>query len=277
MPGGMLYDDGSKETEARGVSMEQAVMAGAEPFRIEGNETGVLVSHGFTGTTQSVRPLGEALAAEGFTVAVPRLEGHGTSMQDHARSTARGWISSVEEDLAWLEERTSSVFFAGLSMGGMLSLYFAAARPDLIRGIVPINACVYLGNPELARLVFDPKAPATVPGVGSDIKAEGIEELVYPEVPIPPVKEFMAIMRVTDDLLPTVTAPALIFQSTEDHVVPPENGPHILEKLGSTDKELVWLENSYHVATLDNDKDLIAERTIRFVREHAAKVTAGNP
>jgi carboxylesterase len=78
----------------------------------------------------------------------------------------------------------------------------------------------------------------------------------------------MAIMRVTDDLLSTITAPALIFQSTEDHVVPPENGPHILEKLGSEDKELVWLENSYHVATLDNDADLIAERTTSFIREH---------
>jgi carboxylesterase len=49
----------------------------------------------------------------------------------------------------------------------------------------------------------------------------------------------MAIMRVTDDLLPTITTPALILQSTEDHVVPPENGPHILEKLGGEDKELV--------------------------------------
>ena len=108
-----------------------------------------------------------------------------------------------------------------------------------------------------------------MPGVGSDIKAEGVEELVYPEVPVPPVKELTAIMRVTDDLLPTVTGPVLILQSTEDHVVPPENGPHILEKLGSEDKELVWLENSYHVATLDNDADLIAERTAQFIREHS--------
>jgi carboxylesterase len=243
-------------------------MQGAEPFRFEGNGTGILVSHGFTGTTQSVRPLGEVLAQEGFTVMGPRLKGHGTSMEDHAQSMALDWISSIEEGLIWLEQRTSVVFFTGLSMGGMFSLYFAAQHPDRIRGIVPINACVYLGDPELARLVFDPDAPATVPGVGSDIKAEGVEELVYPEVPMPPVKEFMSIMRVTDDLLPTVTAPALILQSTEDHVVPPENGPHILEKLGSEDKELVWLENSYHVATLDNDADLINERTIRFIREH---------
>jgi carboxylesterase len=248
--------------------VEQQVMAGAEPFRMEGNGVGILVSHGFTGTTQSVRPLGEALAAEGFTVMGPRLKGHGTNMEDHAQSTVLDWLSSIEESLIWLGQRTHTIFFAGLSMGGMFALYFAAQRPDLISGIIPINACVWLGDPDLARLAFDPEAPATVPGVGSDIKAEGVEELVYPEVPIPPVKEFMGIMRVTDDLLPTVTAPALIFQSAEDHVVPPENGPHILEKLGSEDKELVWLENSYHVATLDHDADLIAERTTSFIREH---------
>lgn len=248
--------------------MDHTVIAGAEPFRMEGNETGVLVSHGFTGTTQSVRPLGESLAAEGYTVAGPRLMGHGTTMEDHARSTARDWIQFIEEDLAWLEDRCERVFFAGLSMGGMFSLYFAATRPDLIRGIVPINACVFLDNPDLARLVFDPEAPPTVPGVGSDIMQEGIEELVYPEVPIPPVKEFMAIMRVTDDLLPTITCPALILQSTEDHVVPPENGPHILDRLGGEKGQLVWLENSYHVATLDNDKDLISELTVRFIREN---------
>ena len=243
-------------------------MEGAEPFRFEGSGTGVLISHGFTGTTQSVRPLGEALAEEGFTVMGPRLAGHGTSIEDHAQSTALDWISSLEEGLTWLEQRTSIVFFVGLSMGGMFALYFAAKQPDRIQGIIPINACVYLDDPDLARVTFDPQAPATVPGVGSDIKAEGVEELVYPEVPVPPVKDFMALMRVTDDLLPTVAAPALILQSTEDHVVPPGNGPHILEKLGSEDKELVWLENSYHVATLDNDADLITERTIRFIREH---------
>lgn len=155
-------------------------------------------------------------------------------------------------------------------MGEMFTRYFAALRPNLIRGVIPINACVFLNDPDLARVVFDPGAPATVPGVGPDIKAEGVEELVYPEVPVPPLKEFMAAMRVTDDLLPTVAAPALILQSTQDYyVVPPENGPHILEKLGSTDKELIWLENSYHVATLDNDADLIAERTARFIRERA--------
>ena len=71
-----------------------------------------------------------------------------------------------------------------------------------------------------------------------------------------------------DDLLPRVVCPALIFQSREDFVVPPENGPFILDHIGSADKQLVWLDNSYHVATLDNDKELIAEQTLQFIRSH---------
>ena len=243
------------------------VMEGAEPFRMEGNEVGVLVCHGFTGTPQSVRPLGKGLAGAGFTVAGPRLAGHGTRPKDLAKSTASDWISSIEEELDWLRERTDAVFFTGLSMGGMFALYFAAMRPELLRGIVPINACVFLEDPELSRLVFDENAPATVPGIGSDIKASGAEELAYPEVPVPAIKEFMALMRVTNDLLPTIETPVLMFQSTEDHVVPPGNGPYIQSQLGSRYKQLARLENSYHVATLDNDAGYIAEQTIRFIIE----------
>lgn len=244
------------------------VMEGAEPFRMQGNEVGVLVSHGFTGTTQSVRPLGEALARANFTVAGPRLAGHGTRVKDLANSTADQWIASVREELEWLREHTRSIYFVGLSMGGTLALYFAAVHPDWLRGVIPINACVTLQEPELARQVFDPNAPSNLPGVGSDIKAPGVRELVYPEMPIPALKEFMALMRVTDDLLPAVEIPALIFQSTEDHVVPPENGPYIRDRIGSGIKELVPLENSYHVATLDNDAELIAERVVRFIMQY---------
>lgn len=249
--------------------MEQEILAGAEPFRFEGNSVGVLVSHGFTGTTQSMRPLGEALAGEDFTVAGPRLAGHGTSIEDHAGSTAEGWIRAVEEDLAWLEGRCDSVFFSGLSMGGTLALYFGATRPDLIKGIVPVNACAYLANPELAAVLYGRDTPPVLPGVGSDIKMDGVEELAYPGIALPAAREFAALMSVTRDLLPTINCPTLLLQSREDHVVPPSNGPFILDAIASVDRELVWLEDSYHVATLDNDAPRIAELTAAFVKRLA--------
>lgn len=77
------------------------VLPGAEPFISQGGKTGILVSHGFTGTTQSMRPLAEAFANEGYSVYAPRLKGHGTHYEDMETSTYQDWIASVEEAYAW--------------------------------------------------------------------------------------------------------------------------------------------------------------------------------
>lgn len=66
--------------------------------------------------------------------------------------------------------------------------------------------------------------------------------------------------------LSKVETPAMIFSSTVNHVVPPENSQEIYDSISSNDRELVKLENSYHVATLDNDKELIAEKCVEFVK-----------
>ena len=65
-----------------------------------------------------------------------------------------------------------------------------------------------------------------------------------------------------------MTCPTLVFQFRDDHVVNPDNAPYIVEHVGTADKRLVWLDNSYHVATLDNDKELIGRETLRFIQEH---------
>ncbi len=245
------------------------ILPGAEPFFFEGNEVGCLVSHGFTGTTQSMRPLGEYLAHEGdFTVSGPRLAGHGTAPEDMAQTTAEDWIRSLEDALATLRQRCSAIFVTGLSMGGTLTLYLAARYPDLVRGALPINAAIFLDNPDLAGLAFAPDAPVAISGVDSDIKQPDATELAYPVVPVPAIRQIYALMAVARELLPRVTCPTLVFQSREDHAVPPENGPYIVERVGATDKRLVWLEQSYHVATLDHDKELIAREAVRFIQAH---------
>jgi carboxylesterase len=249
---------------------EYPVLNGAEPFFFEGSEIGVLVSHGFTGTTQSMRFLGESLARSGgYTVSGPRLSGHGTDPADMALSTAEDWIRSLEEALAGLQERCSKIFITGLSMGGTLTLYLAGMYPQTFSGIIPINGAVHLNSPDLAGLAFMAGAPPVIPGVGSDIKQPGIVELAYPVVPVPAIRQIYALMSVTADLLPRITCPALVIHSKEDHVVPPPNGPYIMSHISSTEKELLWLENSFHVATMDNDKELIAAQTLDFIRKHA--------
>ena len=248
---------------------EEKVLSGAEPFFFEGSEVGCLVSHGFTGTTQSMRFLGEYLAQEGgFTVIGPRLTGHGTRPEDMARATAEDWIRDLERAMDDLRQRCQKIFITGLSMGGTLTLYMAAMHPDVFSGAVPINGAVFLNSPDMAALSFMADAPATVPGVGSDIKKPGVTELAYPVVPVPAVRQLYALMAATRELLPSVVCPTLVFQSLDDHVVEPENAPYIIEHVGTEDKQLIWLDESYHVATLDNDKELIARETLQFIQRH---------
>ena len=246
--------------------MSGAVLAGAEAFRFDGGDTGALVIHGFTGSPQSMRPLGEALHRAGFTVCGPRLAGHGISPEAMSRTGARDWVASVEDAYAALRARTKRVFVTGLSMGGTLTLYLAGMHPNEIAGIIPINAAVRLESPELAALALVAAAPATIPGIGSDIKKPGVRELAYDAVPVPCIAEIHALVGVTYSLLPCITCPTLVVTSREDHVVPPDNARVIVSRIGARRVERLWVDNSYHVATIDNDADLISEQAIRFIR-----------
>lgn len=243
-----------------------------QPFLLEGNEIGVLLSHGYTGTTSGMKYLGEYLhQKEGWTVHAPRLKGHGDSPEAMAGTTATDWIRSLEEGLALLSQRCSTVFMAGLSMGGCLTLYMAAQYSDVIKAAVPINAVLYFGTTALAELAYRKDAPEYLVGVGNDVKDPDVTEVAYREIPVATIKEIYGLMNVTRDLLPKVVCPTLVMVSPEDHVVPPGNANAILNGIGSVDRRLLVLGNSFHVATIDFDKELIAERTRAFFREQLSE------
>lgn len=244
------------------------VIAGAEPFEFAGERCSVLVLHGFTGSTQSMRYLGERLHADfGFEVLGPRLAGHGTSPDDLATTGYLDWIASAEAALDRLAERGRPVFVTGLSMGGMLTLHFAGKHADRIAGAIPINAVAGEQNGILAEAILNAGAPERIPGIGSDIKAPGVTELAYPEVPVACLREVYLAQAAIGDTLHKIRCPIMIVQSREDHVVMPANSHRIARGVSSSDVRQLWLDNSYHVATLDNDKELIVRRTGRFINE----------
>lgn len=247
-----------------------AVLQGAEPFSYEGNDVGVLVLHGFTGSTQSVRDLGAALNQRyGFSVVGPRLPGHGTSPDDMETTGYLDWVSGAEQALQELAARKRCVFVTGLSMGGSLTLNLAARFPGLVRAIAPIAAPAGLMNEGIAQVLSMNPAPQRIPGIGSDIKAPGVAELAYPEVPVKCLRDVSLLVALTRDLLHNVKCPSLIIQAREDHVVPAVNAMQIVQMVRSDDIRLLWLNESYHVATLDNDKELIISRVGEFFREMA--------
>jgi len=248
-----------------------SIMPGAEPFGFEGegSETGVLLIHGFTGSPQSLRPWGEHLAAQGWTVIAPRLPGHGTSSLDLSLTNGDDWYGEAEMALVGLAERCSSVFICALSMGGTIGLDLAARQAERVAGLVVVNGSVYSDDPRSRFAPVLGKLPFSVKRIGSEIADPSQHELCYPRVPLRSAAALLAYQNVVRDRLSDVKAPLLLLCSRQDHVVPPGNTTFIAEHVSSTDVETVYLERSYHVATLDYDAPVIFERSAEFIAKRA--------
>lgn len=246
------------------------ILNNAEPFFFQGNDVGVLLIHGFTGSTQSMRSVGERIAQAGYTVLAPRLTGHGTSPEDMALANYQDWMNDVESALATLKQRTDKLFVMGLSMGGALTCYLAEKHPELL-GIMPINAAIDM---PVLQAIYDEQygKQEFIAGIGSDIKKEGVIELAYERTPVKSMGDIIALMAIVRENLPNITAPTLIFSSTIDHVVPPSNSHEIFERISSADKQLIELRESYHVATLDNDLPLIVEEALVFMNHNLKRL-----
>jgi carboxylesterase len=218
-----------------------------------------------------VRGWGERLAAAGYTVRAPLLPGHGTTWKDMNRTRWTDWYACVEAALADVRSRCRSVVVGGLSMGGALALRLAEEHPDQVDGLVLVNPAVKAEDPSVALLpVMRFLVPSTA-GIGNDIKRPDVSELAYDRNPLHAVYSMTRLWKVVVADLPSVTQPVLIFRSPEDHVVPASSTALIMERVGSTDVTEVLCEDSYHVATLDNDADLIADGTLSFVQRVVAE------
>lgn len=257
---------------------DAAVIPGAEWWSARGTgergEVGVLVVHGFTGNPITTRPLGERLAAAGFTVEVPRLPGHGTTVADMRRRRYADWLATVDRCVDQLQSRCRAVVVGGLSMGGLLTLDVATRRD--LAGIVTVNAPIVLPRnpllpvlPLLAHLV--PYVPPAVAGIAEDdIRRPGVTEQAYARVPVGAIHSLARAVERVRGRLGHVRAPALVVNSAEDHTVDPGDAEVIAAGLGSPDVRRMVLHDSYHVATLDHDRDLLAEAVVGFVADVTA-------
>jgi carboxylesterase len=252
---------------------EHPVIPGAEPFShaAVGAAGGVLALHGFTGNPSSMRRVGEAMAGAGLHVEVPRLPGHGTDIDDMLPTRWADWTEEVAAAHARLEARTARIVIVGQSMGGSLALWVALRRPD-VRGLVLINPVTEPQPPEVREMIGDLLAGGTdvVPGIGSDIAEPGVTEISYPATPLAPLISMLddGVSALTGRYA-ELTVPLLLFTSRQDHVVDPRQSEHLASTYGG-DVDHRWLERSYHVATLDYDRDEIIAAAVEFVLRVAA-------
>ena len=231
---------------------------------------GVLLVHGFTGSPASMRPWAEYLNQRGYTVTVPLLPGHGTRPEDLNLVKWQEWPAKVENDLNALLQSCEKVFICGLSMGGGTTLHIATKRSHDLLGIVLVNPMIHVKfiPPQVAWAIS--RFQKMRDSVGDDIKRPGITEYGYDSLPAVGVYQLLKMLSYTRKRLHDVTAPLQLFHSVDDHTLPVSNTEIIMQGVGSRDKSRIELVNSYHVATLDYDQEIIFENSLIFVQTHSS-------
>ena len=256
------------------MSVHDAPAGSMQDYRAIGkgknSKVGIILVHGFTGSPISMRPWADYFHERGYTVSVPLLPGHGTTPGDLNLVKWEQWPAKVDVELDWMKSHCEKVFIFGLSMGGGTTLNVASKRSQEIAGIVLVNPMIHVKMvPHQLAWVIS-RFQKMRDSVGDDIKAPGVTEQGYDSLPAVGVYQLLKMLSYTRKRLHDVTSPLMLFHSKEDHTLPVTNTEIIMKGVGSIPKQRIELVNSYHVATLDYDQEIIFENSLIFVQTHSS-------
>ena len=231
-------------------------------------EIGVVLVHGYTGSPSSMRPWAEYLNQQGYTVRVPLLPGHGTKPEDLSEIKWQQWPEKIESELDELRKNCTKIFICGFSMGGGTTLHVATKRSDKIAGIILVNPMIHLPfiGTKLAYLLSRLKKYRS--SAGDDIKRPGVTQGGYEVMSTEGIYQILQMLKYTRANLHRVSVPMQLFHSVDDHTLPVSNTEIVMERVGSLSKERIELTNSFHVATLDYDAEVIFENSRMFIERN---------
>ena len=241
----------------------------AESFLLNGvKDTACLFIHGFTASPSEVYPVARLIYEKtGFTVSGPLLPGHGCSPEEMNQTGWEDWFARVEQEIDFLQRRCNRIFVAGLSMGGLLSLH-AASQDTNLKGVIAINTPIFTKSHRLMALTpllryLKPYYPKKMDQDATELQEMG--RFAYPVMPLKALQSMHILRDTIIKELPELNVPILLFQSRWDESVDPRSAPFIKDKARQAPVKLIELENSGHIATMGNEKLLIAEKIIEFI------------
>ena len=254
------------------------MLAGAEPESVVATADGapgLLAVHGFTGSPSSMRDIAHAAAAAGFHVELPRLPGHGTTVEEMLTTRWEDWCAAVVDAHDALLARAPVVVAAGQSMGASLVLWLALQRPG-VAALACINPPTRPQPPEVLEMLEELLADgmAVVPGSGSDLADPQATDVAYDGTPVSPMLSLQrdGLARMADRY-GELAVPLRLVTSRQDHVVDPADSEHLVATYGGP-VEHSWLERSFHVATRDLERDVVTAEVVAFAVRSARALGA---
>ena len=263
----------------------------ARPGHGDSARTGALLVHGMTGTPTEMQMLAKGLNREGFTVYAVQLAGHCGTVDDLMQTRWQDWLASVESGLARLSGQVDRVVVVGLSMGALLALLVAASSGRQIAGVCARSPTLRLDGwslPAYSRLAFLLPLCKSL-GIGRNrlfmeappygIKDQALRQRIVekmrsghsaqaglPGNPWWTVLELRRLSAHVRSRLSQIHAPTLVMHARDDDMSDVSNAHDIMRGLVNAETELVLLEDSYHMITIDRERRTVIARVNDFVK-----------
>jgi carboxylesterase len=251
---------------------EEDIAGRAKKFLIPRGPIGILLIHGFAGSIADLRPTGERLAEQGFSVAGVRLAGHGSRPEFLRQTMAADWLASVDAGLKDLLTVARQVIVIGDSFGGNLGLDLAVRRSDVVRGVVMLSSPAY-GMMERLKALILPALEVVHPyhrkaWVTESMKRDHIEKGSYLTVPMRSYGHMLKFLAEQErTTLPQVQCPVLMIYLSDDQVISPSGAHQIYHALGTQEKQLYWVRGVYHHPLASDKQGAIVEKIVEFIQK----------
>ncbi|ADE10690.1 alpha/beta hydrolase [Sideroxydans lithotrophicus] len=268
------------------------------PITLPGGEHAVLLLHGLQSSPAELLPLAKRLQQAGYTVHLPHIAGYGFEHGDTPRSVThwQDWHAKALEEFRALKRQYKSVAVGGLCIGGTLSLSIAAELGDQVAALTLLSTTLwydgwampwyrifrYLGYiwPFRYRYTYKEREPFGLKNqqlrrwIAREMAHKDASMIGASRLNMPAVQEAERLIAAAKKTMPRVTAPAIIIHAVEDEISSPRSALYTAKHIGSKTVETVMLHNCYHMITVDNDREQVADETIRFFAGARAQSTA---